>query len=179
MNRSKLEVSSYIAAIISALIAAYALLPSRLPANGDAQSLPQAIVANPAAPAGTAKGSNQSTPSGTQTSSIGDALAAAKKIYGTTTRNTELERLARLAIARHEYRAAVEAPSLIHGSIRKDELLDLAHCYAVYMGDKSSATEAVGLAYSTATKTTMLLRASKVSALKPGEGSNEPECKAL
>ena len=179
MNRSKLEVASWIAGIVSALIAAYALLPNRTvvvappqasqdlvsqapehsPSVVDSATLPRQIVENK--------------------SSISDALVFAKKIVGTSTRDTELERLARLALSRREYHAAVEAVATILGTSRRDELLDLTHCYASYLGDVSSANAAVKLVLSTKTKTTMLLRSSKLAALESGEGRNEPECNSL
>jgi len=73
----------------------------------------------------------------------------------------------------------MEATRSIYGTTKRDALLDLTHCYAIHLGDRKSAGEAVEMVYSTTTKTAMLLRASKIAALKPGEGSNDAECKAL
>jgi hypothetical protein len=180
MARPKLEVASWIAGITSALIAAYALFPSRpsteaaVPANTSQGTSPKESTST--VPSLDAQKPTAAQP---QPSSIADALAAAKQIYGTTTRDNELERLARLAISRHEFGAAMEATRSIYGTTKRDALLDLTHCYAIHLGDRKSAGEAVEMVYSTTTKTAMLLRASKIAALKPGEGSNDAECKAL
>jgi hypothetical protein len=180
MNRSKLEIASWIAGILSALIAAYALVSSRLPGELHTQ-----VVLSPAQPAGPPSPESSATPAtqalsdNSEASSIAEALASAKQIYATTTRDTELGRLARLAIARHEYPAALAATSAIYASTQRIELYDLIHCYSLNAGDKASASEAVKRAYSTSAKTAMLLRASSLVALKPEEGRNEVTCKAL
>ena len=180
MNHPKLEIVSWIAGILSALIAAYVLVSSLLPGESRTQVvLSPAQPAVPASPESSAATATQAFSANSEASSIADALASAKQIYATTTRDTELGRLARLATARHEYPAALAATSAIYATTQRDELYDMVHCYSLNAGDKASASEAVKRAYSTSAKTAMLLRASSLAAIKPGEGSNEVTCKAL
>jgi hypothetical protein len=112
-------------------------------------------------------------------SSIAEALTVAKQIPYTKACDDELDRLARLAIKRREFPAALSAASSIGTDTKKDVALDLVNCYAAYAGDVRTAKEAVDRAAFTSSKSRMLARLSLVSSIKPGEGPNEPDCGTL
>jgi hypothetical protein len=112
-------------------------------------------------------------------SSITEALAAANQITNVGVRDSELERLALLALKRKEHAAALQATFGIRFVYKTEGLLDLIHCYATFLGDPVSAREALRRAYSTDLRNKMLMRSSKYYASKPGEGSNDIDCKPL
>ena len=121
---------------------------------------------------------DQSAAANSKTSSIAEAVAVANQISGYSARSAEFERLVRLAIRRNEYGAALSA-SEIFGITKKDELLDLIHCYASFVGDTSTAKTAFNLATGINAKNSMLIRTVRLASARPGEGSNDAQCKVL
>ncbi|WP_041957715.1 hypothetical protein [Sulfurospirillum arsenophilum] len=109
--------------------------------------------------------------------SIAVSLSAAKKISNINDRDIELDRLAHIAIKRHEFQAALDTAKSILNIMRKDQLLELINCYAAYYGNFEIANEAANNASSTKSKTNMLLKISRTSSLRSGEGDNSSDCK--
>src|SRR6267154_1977444 len=133
MSRPKLEIASWIAGIVSAIIAivvlAMALWPS-LPSSGfDFAELVRA-----------------QQPSSSQTSSRPtlprdvvrerwtagpNALAAAQSIENVATRDKELTRLAAVGVSYDELDFALQAAKLIASEAKRDEVLEALSCWLI------------------------------------------------
>lgn len=176
MNRPRLEVASWIAGILSAVVAVFALLPSPSAKRADPAPAPQ----NPVGQADVEV--NRVAPTYdpiTTKSELIEAIAIAKQINALTPRDAELTRLAKLAIKREEFSAAISAAEAIQAQSLKDDALLLASCYAIHLGKADEAKKAASLIGVISKRDSARVTISQVTSIKSGEGPNEPNCGSL
>lgn len=183
MEKSKLEKASWISGIVSALVAIIILYFTLFQSTQTQNSTTLTNISSPTQVAISSETNERQEQekliqdSSYKPASISVSVSAAKKISNINDRDIELDRLAHIAIKRHEFQAALDVAKSILNITRKDQLLELINCYAAYYGNFKIANEAADNASSTKSKTNMLLKISRTSSLKPGEGDNSSDCK--
>ncbi len=188
MQRSKLEIASWIAGIFSAVFAIYVYATSQLSAQQEQKSLAAALQTTPTHFQNT-DGAEFPKESKSQLSEVivveraksqlSEAIAAAKAISSWQARDEALEKIAYVAIKQKEFEIAVDVAGAMTSLQLRDKVLGHASCYALSYRNIKIAQVAAGRIYDWRRRDDTLRMIASELTIKQGEGSNDGSCQTL
>lgn len=175
MRRPVLEIASWVAGILSAVVALYLLV---FP-PGQQSSLETPAV-NEQRPPSPAPPQIKSAPiEHRDTVGLRAAIEAARNIRVVSTRDDELYRLVGVALKRNEFTLGVDAARALTVVPRRDKAFEVLTCWTMHFGDSALARSVASMITTSSIRDRAFREISSVASTKAGEGENDIRCPAL